>query len=817
MSNQAGILTFTDLSQVQKTRENSELGNYLGKMRVTRSTDLTNDIAVIFQNGSARRSNFFMDFRYRDYASMMRGLNYQMPVYGVKGLTPKITRDARYVELLMCEEKELAGAGFNDLIFGTSYLTGEETVSLTDRELVAAMSDGGSAVSCSVRPEMKETVCHVVEKIWEALENDPKTRFIIRMKRAESRSMALLQQVYALLPLRLKLQTGFETNIAAADLQQIDKSGIPIYVLTMDKAEAVEKDRFSFPVVIFDLDNEGGYSYDAAKLAQIRQLAENMNAKLATDLDDAEKAYLEARELSSSSFKYYGSFLSSLATGGDYWWKRDRFDSVEDLQKAYERQADLMKTEDYRKDAMTALYTKIYPSSDLANQTVAIVTDPKYQGREGLLNFLAGELGQKKQLEAIWGLKQTMDKRTRAALEKAEGDKQAALTALQADLAAKHAAAIKQTTERAETAEQAGRELKAANQKLQKELQTIEDEKGKLQAVLDRNPGGQEAIEENEKLKKALKATKEGKAAAEKTRTILGIVAGVLGVAAILFAVLWLTKKTPAPATAPTPTPAVETTVAPTEAAEAAEPTEAPDAEVTPEATEPTEAAAPTEVPAETGTADSEDAEAAVTPEAETGEAVTGEDETVPGAVPAVSGTVADDLAVIQGANPTMGLEDESFADNEWLGEATSVYYHIKFADDENGTGSSEDPTKPYIGLYVSTQEPDNERGTLDDGSAVYQWQAVSELDASKGIAAAWFDEPEQVYYLHLAYADGDRDETTFSTTESEGKTWIGWLVDRKEADEPSAYAYTWMPRTSAPTEGGISGEDSQSGLDYQE
>ncbi len=817
MSNQAGILTFTDLSQVQKTRENSELGNYLGRMRVTRSTDLTNDIAVIFQNGSARRSNFFMDFRYRDYASMMRGLNYQMPVFGVKGLTPRITRDARYVELLMCEEKELAGAGFNDLIFGTSYLTGEETVSLTDRELVAAMGDRGAAVSCTVRPEMMNTVCHVVEKIWQALENDPKTRFVIRMKRAESRSMALLQQVYALLPLRLKLQTGFETNVAAADLQQIEKSGIPIYVLTMDKAEVIEKERYAFPVVIFDLDNEGGYSYDASRLAMIRQLAGTMNAKRASELDDAEKVYLDSKELSSSSFKYYGSFLESLASGSDFWWNRDSFDSVESLQKAYELQADLMKTEDYRKEAIAALYTRIYPSSDLANQTVAIVTDPKYQGRDGLLNFLAGELGQKKQLEAIWGLRQTMEKRNRAALEKAEGEKQAALSALQTELTTRHAAELKQTTERAEAAEETGRELKAANQKLRKEMQTIEDDRNKLQALLNRNSDG-DAAEENEKLAKALKSAREGKAAAEKTRTILGIVAGVLGAAAILFAVLWVTKKPAGQPTAPT-APAVTEAAAPTEAAEPTEaaPTEA--AEVT-EAAAPTTAPEPTEAPKVTEEPENPDGGNGgepVTP-AETTEETSG-DETTEAAPTAVTGSVATDLVAVQGADPDKGLADANFDDNKWYEDNTTVYFHIKFADDANGTGLSEDPAKPYVGLYLSTMEKDHETGFLEDGSPVYQWQAAADLDAGKGIAAAWFDNPDEVYYLHLAYANGENDSTSFSVSDSQGKTWIGWLVDREPEDQNSAYAYTWMPRTEGTTEisGADAGGNANTGLNYHE
>ena len=554
MGNRAGVLTFTDLSQVQKTRENSELETFLSEMSVNRPSDLVSKISVIFQNGSAKRSHFFMDFKYREYASMRMGANYQMPVFGVKGETPKISRKANYVELLFASEADLAGAKFNEVLFGTNYLTGEETVEMTDNELVASLSGSGGAPGCTVARESAETVVRIVEKLWEASEKDPRTRFVIELDRAGSCSMSLLQQIFLLIPQRLRLQMGYMTNIAAQDLTQIQNETVPIYIMTADSREEIDPGKYSFPVVIFRIRDAMKYTYNEHHLALLRKLASSVSDKFISVLDNAEKEYLDQKDEVSSSFKYYGEIVSGLFTGGDFWWKRGGFNTVSELRGAYEAQSELMKQEDFRREAFADFYMNIYPNSNLAADTISVLTSPESDERNGLLSFLMTKLGQGKLIGAIADFGNRTATAERNAAE-----------ARQKEMASGYEARLAAAAKEKEAVSGELQTLESKYTALEDQNAALRSENERAAAEIARfRSASQEADEEGSgrkagsKEERTIERAKKKIAALQKQRLIFMIATGVMAALAILFLVLFLTKK-PEPAAVPAQEESVQT------------------------------------------------------------------------------------------------------------------------------------------------------------------------------------------------------------------------------------------------------------------
>ncbi len=816
MGKRAGVLTFTDLSQVQKTRENSELENFLSEMSVNRPSDLVSKISVIFQNGSPKRSNFFMNFKYREFASMRMGANYQMPVFGVKGETPKITRKANYVELLMCSEEELAGAKFNDVIFGTGYITGTETVDLTDNELIAGMDCMAGKPACTVRSEWVETVAHIVEKLWEASEREPRTRFVIEMDRAESRSMSLLQQIFLLIPQRLRLQLGFQTNITADDLAQIQNETVPIYLLTMDSKESIDPGKYSFPVVVYRLKDENAYAYNERRLQLIRKLAESVDEKFMSVLDNSEKEYLEDRAESSSSFRYYGDIVGKLFTGGaGFWWKSTGISSVSELKRAYDAQSELMKQEDFRREAFADFYGNIYPNSDIADDTMRILGSADSEERTSLLRFLMANLGQGRLLKAVADYTNRLVGNERAAGEArqrqlADGY-EAKLAAGQQEILAERqrTEAVKEQVSSLQSQcaglRSQNESLRAENERAVGEIERLQRRSAEVNNV-GFGPGGMEDPQKLERIKEKFSELKEENQSLKKQKLIFTIASAVLGALAILFLILFLTKK-PAPVEAPEEQkeiPAVEESVAPAEeskeepAVTPAEESVPESVEVTPEATpEVTEtpATVPTETPAETESSEESSEEAHVIP---------GGSESEPSEPQEETGTQTGENEEVTPAQKLKALIAAIQGDGDGISFGTDEdpkYFHVKFSSTDEPQSSdelTEDDTLPFIGLYVSTQQKDTPE------QQYYIWTPADTLPErnTKGIPAFWFktEEDDSTYYLHLATAD-DAVGTGFSTDELSEKSYFGWCINNTEEDPDTGY--NWIPAAEDQEVGG--------------
>lgn len=116
-----------------------------------------------------------------------------------------------------------------------------------------------------------------------------------------------------------------------------------------------------------------------------------------------------------------------------------------------------------------------------------------------------------------------------------------------------------------------------------------------------------------------------------------------------------------------------------------------------------------------------------------------------------------------------------------------SSYFHIKYSSVANPTSSSqltETPDK-YIGTYVDYEENDSEDPNM------YTWFQFQGDPGDTGIPGTNGIDGK-TSYLHIAYSNSADGATDFSTSDSEGKAYIGQYVDFEEEDSQTPGDYKW-------------------------
>lgn len=417
MGNHCWYLTYFMTSQQQVHAEHTMLDTHLSSQYVKDKNKLKTDLYGIFQ--SSNRSNFFMDFWYKKYAGNQKGCTFRMPVYGVKGHSGKISRMLNYSEIFFGSEEGMNAEAFGDLIFGTKYIREEETVTDTAPLVEEAQEN---AVSRSIASEDAETVCKVLEKLWEAQETSPDTRFIILMEDAENKSMELLRELYLMLPNRLRLQMGFQTNITQADLNQIrNNNGLPIYVLTAERKDFKElTEAYPFPIVIYDMTQADAYTYDEDRLKLLRDLARKMDGRTVTKLSYAERKVIETKEGIASSFKYYREVVTEMDNDRLYWWKNKEIASIGELTEALKDQKELMGNQELLDESLLAFFKQMIPEGTYAEQIIDLIQDESNPDRDAILETLGSSLCISKEIDAVKALIDKLKEEKAKALEEKE-------------------------------------------------------------------------------------------------------------------------------------------------------------------------------------------------------------------------------------------------------------------------------------------------------------------------------------------------------------------------------------------------------------
>ena len=158
----------------------------------------------------------------------------------------------------------------------------------------------------------------------------------------------------------------------------------------------------------------------------------------------------------------------------------------------------------------------------------------------------------------------------------------------------------------------------------------------------------------------------------------------------------------------------------------------------------------------------------------------------------------------IQGAAGSDGVAGPAGKDGE------STYFHVKYAPVENPTAEqmTETPDR-FIGTYVDGTEADS-----GDPKA-YVWVRIEGLDGRDGADGTPGTDGRDgtTYYLHIAYASSPDGSLDFSTTDSDGRAYMGQCVDEVESDPETRESYTWSLIKGADGAPGRDGTDGKDGL----
>ncbi|MDZ5557016.1 phage tail protein, partial [Enterococcus cecorum] len=133
---------------------------------------------------------------------------------------------------------------------------------------------------------------------------------------------------------------------------------------------------------------------------------------------------------------------------------------------------------------------------------------------------------------------------------------------------------------------------------------------------------------------------------------------------------------------------------------------------------------------------------------------------------------------------------DQGIAGTNGIDGRTS-YTHIAYADSADGSVnfSVSDSNRKYIGVYVDFNQTDS------TNPSSYQWSLIKGADGQDG-ADGLPGKPGadgRTPYFHTAYANSADGSSGFSTTDSNGKLYLGTCTDYTQTDPTDYRAYTWV------------------------
>ena len=139
-------------------------------------------------------------------------------------------------------------------------------------------------------------------------------------------------------------------------------------------------------------------------------------------------------------------------------------------------------------------------------------------------------------------------------------------------------------------------------------------------------------------------------------------------------------------------------------------------------------------------------------------------------------------LQGIQGPKGDQGIAGRPGADGR------TSYTHIAYADSADGTVnfSVSDSNRKYIGVYVDFNQTDS------TNPSSYQWSLIKGADGADGLPGRPGTDGRTPYF-HTAYANSADGSSGFSTTDSNGKLYLGTCTDYNQSDPTDYHAYTWV------------------------
>ena len=134
-----------------------------------------------------------------------------------------------------------------------------------------------------------------------------------------------------------------------------------------------------------------------------------------------------------------------------------------------------------------------------------------------------------------------------------------------------------------------------------------------------------------------------------------------------------------------------------------------------------------------------------------------------------------------------------------------SSHIHRKYSENSNGANMSDDSNLKYIGIYTGSS------ATPPTTPTSYTWSKIKGEDGRQGVPGARGSDG-RTSYLHTAYANSPTGDVDFSTTNSNGKEYIGTYSDFELADSNDYRRYKWVKIKGENGQNGRDGRDGQDG-----
>ena len=158
-------------------------------------------------------------------------------------------------------------------------------------------------------------------------------------------------------------------------------------------------------------------------------------------------------------------------------------------------------------------------------------------------------------------------------------------------------------------------------------------------------------------------------------------------------------------------------------------------------------------------------------------------------------------LQGIQGPKGDQGIPGTNGVDGR------TSYTHIAYADSADGTVnfSVSDSNRSYIGVYVDFNQTDS------TNPSSYQWSLIKGANGADGLPGRPGADGRTPYF-HTAYANSADGSSGFSTTDSNGKLYLGTCTDYNQSDPTDYHAYTWVKIKGEQGPQGATGPAGQNG-----
>lgn len=141
----------------------------------------------------------------------------------------------------------------------------------------------------------------------------------------------------------------------------------------------------------------------------------------------------------------------------------------------------------------------------------------------------------------------------------------------------------------------------------------------------------------------------------------------------------------------------------------------------------------------------------------------------------------------IQGLQGLQGEKGEQGIPGEPGKSGQTSYFHVKYADDANGTNMNE-TGGDYIGTYVDFTQQDS------TDPQKYTWVKTKGAQGDKGDQGIPGENGDngETSYLHIAYANSEDGSKDFSVSDSTNKLYIGQYTDFTLNDSTDYTKYKW-------------------------